>query len=521
MFIPGKSVPKSLRKASTFILILFNYYALGETPGFYKDIFVDAGVGLGKLPVLPAAISLGLSGEYIATEDTVIQNEVMIINEYDKNGVLLYPDGKPRFRLLHCCGGSAIAHGSTLGETGRDRIRNFYYHGGSYTGTCAGSAIFSISRKSVGKREEYYQIWPGRIQGVATGDAYFDHQIPLNSPILRYHHFGKDLRIDNIYFNMGNYAREDLDFPQNTEVLLRYDTPGLELHEKISCWSYKESNLTGRGVVIGCHPEFEESGEKFQLMKAMMLYALDGSGDIELKGNLIKGIKREMNKATEDNDPPFTKIGDKQIHHFKVKLCQSVKNFQIKLDGEEGFDMNLYLHKGYFAFANQFDYFNNSKGTDKTITVPELDAGEWYIGVECATTVLTTENPERCVYIKNLEVLNGIAYNITVDWETIDNVLTQDLYPDRFKLDQNFPNPFNTSTLINFYSPSNQFSSLKIYNIRGHFIITLVESDFKMGTHQITWNGIDFLGNHVPSGFYSCVLKTPIEQQTIKLNLIR
>jgi len=140
-------------KNSLQILVLLvvsqmNYPALAQTEGFYKDLFMDGGVSLTSRISLPAATALGYSMEYLATGDGARQADVMIQNALDDNGYLLYPDGSPRFRCIYTNGGGATNHGNSLGEVGRSRIRDFYYNGGSYSGSCAGAFIASMSYMS-------------------------------------------------------------------------------------------------------------------------------------------------------------------------------------------------------------------------------------------------------------------------------------------------------------------------------------------------------------------------------------
>ena len=70
--------------------------------------------------------------------------------------------------------------------------------------------------------------------------------------------------------------------------------------------------------------------------------------------------------------------------------------------------------------------------------------------------------------------------------------------PNDFRLNQNYPNPFNPSTQIAYYLPVSDHVSLKIYNLRGQEIETLVNAFQHAGQHEITWqpqglsNGIFF-----------------------------
>ena len=79
-----------------------------RTEGYYKDIFMDGGIGLNAYPDLPAADFLNLTLEqYSSSErtqlisiDTVLQTALLVGNPLDETGILLYPDGEPRFRMV-------------------------------------------------------------------------------------------------------------------------------------------------------------------------------------------------------------------------------------------------------------------------------------------------------------------------------------------------------------------------------------------------------------------------------------
>ena len=101
---------------TTLLLLTSLLLRTEATEGFYKDVFMDGGVGLNPMKVLIAADSLDFSMEFIAHGTVSMQAATIIGNEHDDNGVLLYPDGEPRFRVIFTNGGSSKRHGESLGE---------------------------------------------------------------------------------------------------------------------------------------------------------------------------------------------------------------------------------------------------------------------------------------------------------------------------------------------------------------------------------------------------------------------
>ncbi len=72
-----------------------------------------------------------------------------------------------------------------------------------------------------------------------------------------------------------------------------------------------------------------------------------------------------------------------------------------------------------------------------------------------------------------------------------------------FRLSQNYPNPFNPTTTIQFSVPKRTFVTLKIYNILGQEIKTLVKGEMNQGSHEVT-----FAAGSLPSGTYLYRLET-------------
>jgi hypothetical protein len=92
--------------------------------------------------------------------------------------------------------------------------------------------------------------------------------------------------------------------------------------------------------------------------------------------------------------------------------------------------------------------------------------------------------------------------------------------PVVYELAQNYPNPFNPTTTIQYGLPAAANVTLKIYNILGQEIMTLVNEQKNPGTYQTIWNGRNSAGIHVASGvyFYSLVAKS-IDSKTTYTNI--
>jgi subtilisin family serine protease len=78
--------------------------------------------------------------------------------------------------------------------------------------------------------------------------------------------------------------------------------------------------------------------------------------------------------------------------------------------------------------------------------------------------------------------------------------------PQTFSLNQNFPNPFNPQTSIQFAIPSRNSDPetvvLLVYNMRGQLISEVVHDELAPGSYTVQWNGRDERGKRVPSGVY-------------------
>ena len=386
--------------------------------GFYKDLFMSSGVNLSSRKTLHAAESLGLSYEYYAGRDPVRQNHLLIGSSSDHNGILLYPDGQPRYRMIYVNGGGATNHGKSLTLAGRETLRRFNRNGGAYCGSCAGSFLSGRNVDSqTARRLGYLHIFPFNTMNTGLKKTRIGHAIPDDSSLLNYRVFGDDQLVEEIYHNNGNWLPIDKgNHASDIEVLATYVNTGHKTHEGAAIWAYRADASSGRIVNIGSHPEGAESGERLALTESCLLYALDGTGTSQLKGKLKDGVVRRMSRSTEDKLPQLTRIGDGQYHHFRFDVNHDRRDVTVEVTALEDsidVDLHVYLAKGGFAFRDSALHKADAAGGTQIIRA-QLEPGTWFLGVECSTRVDAIEDADSGFYryFRNPEILNGVAYSV-------------------------------------------------------------------------------------------------------------
>ena len=83
-------------------------------------------------------------------------------------------------------------------------------------------------------------------------------------------------------------------------------------------------------------------------------------------------------------------------------------------------------------------------------------------------------------------------------------------------LNQNYPNPFNPTTTISFSIPSSAFTSLKVYDILGNEVATLVNEEKQAGNYEL-----QFDASNLSSGIYLYKLQVCSFVETKKMILIK
>ena len=128
----------------------------------------------------------------------------------------------------------------------------------------------------------------------------------------------------------------------------------------------------------------------------------------------------------------------------------------------------------------------------------------------------TYSNYDPLNRILNLPAGIGGHFEVTYERTNINSVSEQIASVKGFELYQNYPNPFNPTTIIKFRISDFKFVNLKVYDILGNEISTLVNEEKSPGSYKISFDGSD-----LPSGVYFYQLITSDFVQTKKMILLK
>ncbi len=127
------------------------------------------------------------------------------------------------------------------------------------------------------------------------------------------------------------------------------------------------------------------------------------------------------------------------------------------------------------------------------------------------TTTTMVVNPRRwSLRVLEAPLITGVEVH---DWTVVT--------PDQYALEQNYPNPFNPSTTVRFTLPVAERVSLRVYDVSGRLVRTLIEGAYPAGTAEIMWDGRSDGGAVVASGVYFCTLSWGNFSKTVRMTLLK
>jgi hypothetical protein len=156
--------------------------------------------------------------------------------------------------------------------------------------------------------------------------------------------------------------------------------------------------------------------------------------------------------------------------------------------------------QGNFAYIAATDHFSpNVKGGARVVDISDS------LNPILVASYNTPGNPQGIFAVNNLifvadEDSLQILEHINVGVEEDQDIHQPNI--DIYSLEQNYPNPFYQSTMIRYQLPISNHTTIKIYDMSGRLIKTLVDEKQTAGYYTVKWDGRDNSGRKAPSGIY-------------------
>jgi len=150
------------------------------------------------------------------------------------------------------------------------------------------------------------------------------------------------------------------------------------------------------------------------------------------------------------------------------------------------------------------DYLQTNPNVTLKVKQPQSYQKEGYYPTNYSIEYDAAEQ-EFNIFIKDF-VFSGAATTVE---EELNN-------PKEFYLTQNYPNPFNPLTKVNYQIPELSFATLRVYNVLGNEIATLVNEEKPIGSYEVEFNATG-----LPSGIYFYRLKAGSFFETKKMVLMK
>lgn len=196
--------------------------------------------------------------------------------------------------------------------------------------------------------------------------------------------------------------------------------------------------------------------------------------------------------SSKDNGKTWENLGDGLKDRAIRDLCFDSDNRLYALTDSGIFRNNEYIYPSII---------NPVYGADKLLTTVQFEWSEVPSAnnyeLELYNDSLLTSLIQSVLVSENSASINSLLTDKTYYWRVkASSNKFNNLYTNigkfktapPFSMQQNYPNPFNAGTTIEFYVPYISNVKLKVFNILGEVIETLVDAEYPEGTHQINWN---------------------------------
>lgn len=217
-------------------------------------------------------------------------------------------------------------------------------------------------------------------------------------------------------------------------------------------------------------------------------------------------------------------VGEGQANGTVVITRVSVQNVSLSSGEVSGIS-----EEGEFSmFGNDYRVDENTMvlgDNNVQLTLEDVEAGQFLevrgtgeaegsVAGKTGASILVSK-------IKIIDAEGSGEYEQEVEPEGEGTSTEESDLPEDFALFQNYPNPFNPITTIRFTLPVNSPVTLKVFDITGREVQTIVSSTMVAGTHEVRWNGRNSAGLQVASGVYLYRLEAGDHIMTRRMVLLK
>ena len=206
-----------------------------------------------------------------------------------------------------------------------------------------------------------------------------------------------------------------------------------------------------------------------------------------------------------DGDGDGTATIDIGAYEYGAPFWGGIEGYVYEEDGETPLDIAKITVDGV-----QFPEWSDSTGWFRILTGPgtfTLNIERMYYEDQQVTGIVVEQGSPTYQNI----TMQGLA---TEDYDNLIQKYT-------ITMEQNTPNPFNPTTTISYSIPQDGKVELKVYNIKGQLVKTLVKDHLEAGTHKTVWDGDNDTGKRVSSGVYLYRLESGGKTKVRKMLLLK
>jgi len=168
---------------------------------------------------------------------------------------------------------------------------------------------------------------------------------------------------------------------------------------------------------------------------------------------------------------------------------------------------------GNFELCINYDDAGLSAQEEADLVLLHYSAGEWL-------DITISHNADSNIICGVTDNLSPFAVGLPLEPLGVDEN-GKTIFPIKYSLSQNFPNPFNLTTIINYSLPHRTDVQISVYNILGQRVRNLLNDNKSAGDYSVIWDGLDEKGEAVSTGIYFYRIETDNFTESKKMLLLK